>query len=56
MGEEKTEVVVEKNRHTFVRGGGFAALLSLLFLVPVLRKFRAQQHHKARRHFPILGH
>jgi hypothetical protein len=56
MGEEKTEGVVEKNRHMCARGGGFAALLSLLFLVPVVRKVRMQQHHKTRRHFPILGH
>ncbi len=58
MGKEKEEDVVEKTTHRLAFGGRIAAVLSILFLVPVIRKLRAeQQHHrKHRRHFPILGH
>jgi hypothetical protein len=57
MGEDKKEGVVEKHTHKLAFGGRIVAALSILFLVPVIRKLRAeQQHHKHRRHFPILGH
>jgi hypothetical protein len=56
MGKEKEEGVVERKAHRFAIGGEIVAALSILFLVPVIRKLRAQQHHKQRRHFPILGH
>ncbi len=71
MGEEKKEGVLEKNAHKFALGGQLVAVLSILFLVPVVRKLRGQQEHKrdklhaiqkirrprkARRHFAILGH
>jgi len=54
MGEEKKQHVVEKDGHMF---GRVVAVLSILFLVPVIRKFRAQQHKAPpRKHFPIFGH
>lgn len=65
MGEEKAEGVFERNRHRFALGGQAAALLSVLFLVPAIRKLRTQPRHLHRahrrhghgkRHFPILGH
>jgi hypothetical protein len=55
MGDEKTEGVFERNTHRFAIGGQIVALASLLFLVPVIRKYRVE-HHKPRRRFPILGH
>ena len=33
-----------------------AAGLSILFLVPAIRKLRERRQAKPRRHFPILGH
>ena len=56
MGKEKEEGAVEKRTHRCALGSRVAAALSILFLVPVIRKLRAQQHRKHRRHFPILGH
>ena len=56
MGEEKQEGVLEHNAHKFALGGQAVALGSLLFLVPVFRKLRAQRHEKPRRHFPSFGH
>ena len=59
MGEEKTEGVLEGNAHKFALGGQLVAVLSILFLVPVVRKLREQQQHrrhKQHRHFPIVGH
>jgi len=32
------------------------AALSILFLVPAVRKLRERRHAKPRRHFPIFGH
>jgi hypothetical protein len=55
MGEEKTEGILESKTHKFALGGRVVALASLLFLVPMIRKYRVQ-HQKSRRHFPILGH
>jgi hypothetical protein len=56
MGEEKKEVV-EKHAHKVAFGARIVAVLSILFLVPVIRKLRMQvQHGKHRRHFPIFGH
>ncbi|HXH98110.1 MAG TPA: hypothetical protein VNH40_12965 [Gaiellaceae bacterium] len=56
MGKQKETSAVEKKAHRFAVGGQIFAALSVLFLVPVIRKLRAQRHHKHRRHFPILGH
>jgi len=55
MGEEKKDCAAECETHMF---GRIAAVLSILFLVPVIRRFRAQrqQHKASRRHFPIFGH
>ncbi len=54
MGEE-TEGLSDRKKHACALGGQVVGLLSLLFLVPAIRKYRAQ-HHKQHRHFPILGH
>lgn len=56
MGKEKEEAVVEKKTHRLALGGRIVAALSVLFLVPVIRKLREQRQHKHRRHFPIFGH
>ena len=54
MGEEKKDRTAECETHRF---GRFVAVLSILFLVPVIRKVRAQQHKASpRKHFPIFGH
>jgi hypothetical protein len=37
-------------------GRRVVALLSILFLVPAIRKLREQRHQKPRRHFPLFGH
>lgn len=55
MGEEKPQGFVQRNLHKCVLCGQAAAVLSVLLLVPVIRKRRAQKHeHK--RAFPIFGH
>ena len=56
MREEKPQGVLEKNAHRFALGGQLVAVLSVLLLVPAIRKLREQRHPKHRRHFPILGH
>jgi hypothetical protein len=56
MGKEKDEGAVEKKARRCAVGSQIVAVLSVLFLVPVIRKFRAQRHQKHRRHFPIFGH
>ena len=53
MGEEKQDRVVEHDTHMF---GRIVAVLSILFLVPVIRKVRARRHEPPRKHFPIFGH
>lgn len=56
MTEEKPKGVLERNGHGWAVRGPAAAVLSILFLVPFLR--RRREHGKARRHsrFPVLGH
>ncbi|HET7568144.1 MAG TPA: hypothetical protein VFJ91_09155 [Gaiellaceae bacterium] len=56
MREEKPEGALEKNAHRFALGGQLVAVLSILFLVPVIRRLREQRRPKHRRHFPIPGH
>jgi len=56
MGEEKTEGVSEEKTRRFALGGRAVAALSILLVVPAIRRLRAQQHQKHRRHFPIFGH
>jgi hypothetical protein len=58
MRDEKTDGVLEHNAHKAALGGQLVAILSLLALVPVLRRLREkrvekQKHH---RHFPLVGH
>ena len=52
MGEEK---VPASFMHKCAVCGRVAAVLSLLLLVPAIRKRRAQKHAHAKR-FPIFGH
>jgi hypothetical protein len=56
MREEKPEGVLEGNAHRFALGGRAIAVLSLLFLVPFLR--RRREEPKGRRHgrLAIFGH
>jgi hypothetical protein len=60
MGKEKVEQaegVGEGRSHKVALGARIVAPLSVLFLVPVVRKLREQRrHHKHRRHFPLVGH
>ena len=58
MGEEKTEGVLEKNAHKVALGGQIVAVLSILFLVPVIRRLREQRAQKQnhRFHIPLVGH
>jgi len=56
MREEKPESVRKGNARRFVRGGEAVAVLSVLFLVPFLRRRREHRHGHWHRHFVILGH
>jgi hypothetical protein len=58
MAEEETEgVVEEKHGHRKVVFGGEAvAVLSLLLLVPAVRRMREHRQQKHRRHFIVFGH
>ena len=56
MSEEKPEEVLE-NGHRFTLGGRAVAAVSILLLVPFVRRLRAQRqerHHHHRRF--LLGH
>jgi hypothetical protein len=57
MGEEK-EGVLEQNAHKVALGGQVVAVLSILALVPVIRRLREARVRKQqkRRHFPLFGH
>ena len=52
--EEKTPGFVERNMHKCVLCGQVAAVLSIILVVPLIRKRRAQAHHK--RAVPLFGH
>jgi hypothetical protein len=58
MDEEKTQGPVEKKGHAVALGGRVVAVLSIVFLVPVIRRMREQRElkRKPRRHFPLFGH
>lgn len=56
MSDEKSEGVLERNVHKFALGGRAVAVLSLLFLVPVLRRRREQHHGRRHGRFAIPGH
>ena len=57
MGEDKPEGVFERNAHKFALGGQAFAVMSLLLLVPVVRRLRERQHARQHRgRFPLLGH
>jgi hypothetical protein len=56
MSEEKKEGALE-NGHRFTLGGRVVAAVSILLLVPFVRRLRAQRHerHHHHRRF-VLGH
>lgn len=56
MAEEKPKGFLERNAHRCAVCGRVLAVLSVLLLLPFLR--RRHEHSKARRHrrFPVLGH
>jgi hypothetical protein len=56
MGEDKPEGVFERNAHKFALGGQAFAVVSLLLLVPIVRRIREHRHPQQHRHFPLLGH
>jgi hypothetical protein len=57
MDEEKREGVRGKGVCSAAFCGRVVGVLSILFLVPVVRRLREQRQHKHhRRHFPIFGH
>jgi hypothetical protein len=46
----------EKTKRVCVMCGKVTAALSVLLLVPVIRKRRAKQQQQHKRRFPLLGH
>ncbi|HUJ56011.1 MAG TPA: hypothetical protein VLW49_08505 [Gaiellaceae bacterium] len=56
MDEEMPEGILERNAHKFALGGQAFAVVSLLLLVPVVRRLREQRHARQHKHFPLLGH
>ena len=58
MGEEKQDGVLEQNAHKVALGGQLVAILSLLALVPVLRRLREKRNEKQQKHHRrfLLGH
>jgi hypothetical protein len=57
MSEEKSEGVLGRRAHKFALGGKAAGVLSIILLVPFVRRLRAQrQEQRHHRRFPLLGH
>jgi hypothetical protein len=58
MGAEEKDGVLEQNAHRVALGGQAVAVLSILALVPVIRRLREAriEKHRKHRHFPLLGH
>jgi hypothetical protein len=56
MNEERPEGMLERNAHRFALGGQAFAVVSLLLLVPVVRRLREQRHVRHHKHFPLPGH
>jgi hypothetical protein len=53
MTDEKREGILERNAHRVALGGQVAAVLSIIFLVPVIRRLRGQR--RRRLHLPLFG-
>ncbi len=56
MAQDKPEGVLEKNAHRFALGGQALGALSILLLVPFVRRLRAQRHERRHRRHLLLGH
>ena len=57
MGDEKSEGALEKNAHKFALGGQAVAAISILLLVPFVRRMREQRRERRQHHrFLIFGH
>jgi hypothetical protein len=56
MSDEKPEGVLERKAHRFALGGRAVAVLSLLLLVPYLRRRRERHHGRWHGRFPVPGH
>jgi hypothetical protein len=57
MADEKSDGVLERNAHKFALGGQAVAAISILLLVPFVRRLREQRREQRQhRRFPILGH
>ena len=56
MSEERPEGVFERNAHRFALGGQAVAAVSILFLVPFVRRLRAQRHERHHHRRFVLGH
>ena len=56
MSEEKAEGVLEKNAHKFALGGQAVAAISILLLVPLVRRLRAQRHEQRHHRRFVFGH
>lgn len=56
MTEEKSKDFRERNAHKFALGGRALTVLSIVFLVPFLRRRREQSKERRHSRFAILGH
>ena len=56
MTKEKPNRFLERNAHKFTIGGQALTLLSILFLVPFLRRRHEQRKVRGHSRFAILGH
>lgn len=56
MSEEKPTGFFERNAHTCAVCGRVVAVLSILFLVPFLRRRREHRKERHGGRFPIFGH
>ena len=56
MTKKKSDGFLRRNAHTFSVGGRALTVLSILFLVPFLRRRREQRKVRGRGRFAILGH
>ena len=56
MGEEKSEGAPEKNAHKLALGARVVAAVSVLLLVPVVRRLRAQRHERRHHRRLLFGH
>jgi hypothetical protein len=56
MSEEKSKGALEKHGHTFALGGRAIAAVSILLLVPFVRRLRAQRAERHHHRRLLFGH